>query len=416
MGRKAPRSATQSPTKPVETIGDSAVSKRGQHRIAELEKQLEHERQLNQRQRSLERLSDDLRALREAIDEEPARPAHRGGHLARESLARNLPFDTQYSQIDARFDDVVHVFHHGWHGIRAAAGYLPGQKLVIPADREMTTEEIRSAITVLSTMRAAVFHGFSRHAENLVKLARRRGLETRLFVVWHGSSSQFHSLAEYSTFSRLLSLKRHGDVTGIGCVKPGLPMLSPHLHQQVLINVPPRTDIRATGKPDGTVLVPVRNNFWKNFHTNVYAAANHPRVRAVFVTSEFIKQRAMPTRAAVKELPEPPRAELLRHMAQSNLVLNVTLTDCQPMTALEALAVGVPCLTGVLELPELSRHEYQRLVTVPGADLLGQISDGITRVFDAMNADLAGFRTMLADYQRGLLKSAHQGWGEFLDT
>ena len=408
----APRAHVETP----EITAELPITERLRQRIAELETELTFERQLNHRQRSLEQLSNDLRALREELDEEPVRGGHRGSHLETESLARNLPLDTQYAQNDSRFDDVVHVFHHAWHGIRAAAGYLPGEKLVIPADRTMTTEEIRAAIALLGTMRAAIFHGFSHHAESLVKLVGRRGLETQLFVVWHGSSAQFHSAAEYATFSRLITLKRDGHIAGIGCVKPGLPMLSEHLHQQILINMPPRTRIRASGTPDGAALVPVRNNFWKNFHTNVYAAANHPRVRAVLVTSEFLKQRAMPTRAPVKELPEPPRAELLRHMAQSSVVLNVTLTDCQPMTALESLAVGVPCLTGVLELPGLNQHEYQRLVTVPGADLLSQISDGITRVFGAMSTDLSGFRELMADYERTLLKVAHQRWEEFVDT
>ena len=160
------------------------------------------------------------------------------------------------------------------------------------------------------------------------------------------------------------------------------------------------TSVKARSKPTGRVLIPVRNNFWKNFYTNVYAASAHKLVKEVLVTSHYGHQGEFSLGRNVVEVKEPERRELLVLTALCDLVLNVTLTDCQPMTAVEALAVGVPCLTGELMLPELSVHPYQQLVTVHGADLIGQVRQGIDRVLGLRHSDPAQLDGLMADYQQ----------------
>ncbi len=73
----------------------------------------------------------------------------------------NAPQDTRYSHSLPGFDRVLQVFHKEWFGIRAAAGSLPGAKLAIPADVDLSHDHVLGIYDAISLAGydRIVFHG-----------------------------------------------------------------------------------------------------------------------------------------------------------------------------------------------------------------------------------------------------------------
>jgi hypothetical protein len=136
-------------------------------------------------------------------------------------------------------------------------------------------------------------------------------------------------------------------------------------------------------------------------------------VDTVLTTAEFTPSRMLPVRARVVSLGSLRRPELLRAMQGVDLLLNVTLTECQPMTALEGMAAGVACLTGPLSLGTLDKHPYQQLVQVPGTVSLGEIRRAAETVLSLREKDPAALEQMISDYLRELHAEAIHRYLEF---
>src|SRR5690606_630622 len=114
--------------------------------------------------------------------------------------------------------------------------------------------------------------------------------------------------------------------------------------------------------------------------TNVIAAARTPSVRRVYSCAALEQPKAFGLTTPLEVLGRLKRDEVFRVIRRVDAVLNVSLAECQPMTALESLAHGVPCLTGSLGLGTLDAHPYQQLVQVPGTGSLRAISTALERL------------------------------------
>lgn len=377
--------------------------------VREFEEPLRVEEATLSRGQRLRALAGDLAALR---DRWPA-PAPTPSLDPKASTAAGVlvgdPLDTAFALTDERFAHVTHVFHQEWHGIRAAAGYLPGRKVAIAADRVLTRAEMSGAVAACTSggARTVVLHAFSENAEALVRFLRQHaGSSLRIVSVWHGSTAQFHSHVELDGFARLLRLRGQGVLDAIACVKPDMHLLSDRIDRRTVLNIPPRIPSPFTPRPGprSVAMIPVPNDWRKNFYTNLYAASRCMRIRDVYVTTGFPHPTdVFALRCRVTHVERPSRRTMFRLIADSDVILNATLSECQPMTALEGLALGVPCLTGPLSLGELDAHPYQKLCQVVGVDSVGQLSAAIDRMLDVPPFEL---RALMQDYHAQLCSAA----------
>ncbi len=324
--------------------------------------------------------------------------------------------DRRWAHADPRFDQVVHVFAQEWFGIRSAAAYLPGRKLAVTIERPLWPVEKSAVLAAFREDRPShvVVHTYG---ENLAVIARllRRKLGARVFGVWHGSSAQFHLDHELRAFGSMLDLRHDGTLDGLACVKPGMHLLSDQIHRNVLLNYPPKLPAPPAGRDlRGAALVPLPVDWRKNFHTNVYAAAAEPRCRTIYVTSRSTRLRQVPLPRQVVELRHLDRPSLFEILRTIDISLNATLSECQPMVALESLAFRVPCLTGPLALGELDRHPYQRLAQVAGVDTLTELRAAVSRLLDLRERSVEELSQMMDDYERLLLAEGADRLGEFL--
>ncbi len=394
-------------------------------RIAELEALLATERERAARRQGLLSLADELARLRPPRTPTPAKkPAAPKGKTPHGAPVQNVlvdsSFDVTWAHVEPRLDGLTHVFHQEWHGIRAASGYAPGHKIAISADRQLSAQDMQRAVEAIDKLRtrAVVFQGFSPNAHELMLMLRRVfGDSLRLYCVWHGSTSQFHYDFELDTFTKVLELRAQGLLDGVACVKPEMCLLSPHIYQQVLLNFAPRVEQgpRQQGSDDSrAAFVPTPNNWWKNFYSNVFVAASSTMLDTVYVTSPFAGKQQIPLRNRIVNVGSLHRPELFRLISQSRVVLNITLSECQPMTAVEGLAHGVPCLTGPLSLGSLDTHPYQKLVQVVGTGSLGEMRTAMENVLELQQRSPAELSQMIEDYSRTLRAEAVNRYLEFI--
>lgn len=330
----------------------------------------------------------------------------------------DAPLDVLWAHESPLFDGVLHLFAQEWHGIRAGAGYLPGRKLAVTALRPLSRGERSVAVEhcLATDVRTVVIHGWSPQMEELASIVRRLGgRKPQVQLIWYGTTAQFHVPAELAALCSVLQMKRKGILTRLGAVKPGFHLISTDFEPRLLLSVPPRLRAPATQprKSSGNALLPLPNDWRKNWYTNLIAAAAEPRLRTIHVTQGTTPPREFRLRPRIVSRPRPSRWELFRLLPSMDVVLNASLSECQPLTALEALAHGVPCVTGPLDLGALDRHPLQRASQVMAPDSLSAVRSAIGRLLDlgrAKGNELAG---MMADYQAVLIPEAFKQMGEF---
>ena len=158
-----------------------------------------------------------------------------------------------------------------WYGIRAAAGYLPGTKLAIAAERPLTSDDRRAALDAIfsASSRAVVVHGWSQNMFEVIQLAKQHNPKLNVFGVWHGSTAQFFSDVEFEAVSHLLEMRKVGVLKGLATVKPGMELLSDRIHPKPLLNIGPHLPEGrpAPRGPLGAALVPVANDYGERTST-----------------------------------------------------------------------------------------------------------------------------------------------------
>ncbi len=341
-----------------------------------------------------------------------------------DNILLNAPLDTDWAQpMPEGFARLTHVFHREWFGIRAAAGYLPGEKIGIPFHGSIDNDELLKIIEFVQANRCeqVLLHCYSQNMEAVARALRQSfGNSIRIHSVWHGNTAQFHVDVERDCIQRLLRLKRAGIVNHNCFVKPGMRELTDEFFEETLLNVPPHVGAvhrLPSSAAQGKVLIPIPLDWRKNFYTNYLAACASEGVAEVHVVAQgFERQKDFEHGCRVVEHGHMDRAALFALVAQVELSLNVTLSECQPMAALESLAFDVPCLTGPLDNGALDEHPLQRLVQLCAVDSLSAVRRAIERILRVRREEPESLAEMMADYRAVLTREAFARYLRLFDA
>lgn len=309
---------------------------------------------------------------------------------------------------------VLHVFTASYQGMRSAAGYAPGRKLMLKDEAPLSAEEQSRIVAELAAygVTHAVFHSHTPAMDGLARKLARQGLVC--IGLWHGASTQFWIEHERRAFQAMMALEKEQTLRRVAAVKPDMPLVEPRVWERVAFNFPPRIKrAEAHAAPDGVVLVPVEANWVKNLHTNVFAAGSVAQVKRVHLCSPFPKELNWASSAELVVHPRPDRDTLFELIAQSSVVMNASLSECQSMTWLEALALSVPCLVPVLGLSEVA-HPFLELVQVANPDRLGSVASALRQLLQAQRADVVGLGSMMDDFLALWRAKAQTRWEELL--
>jgi hypothetical protein len=302
-----------------------------------------------------------------------------------------------------------------WEGIRAAAGYLPGQKLAVSIKCEPTTSNVQALGAEIGTNnpKRIIFHGFSPLMESLVYYLSDWGYTDRLFVVVHGSSAQWHDDFDRQLAFTCLRLAGEGRIRRLHFLRRGFDFPVDRLFKPMLFNISPQvlpSTNDETRRLSLLAFVPGRKLWTKNIFTNIVGAATSDlvsRVRVYANTPELPYPLAEKV-AAIKF----SQAEKLATYSDADIVLNVSTLDNHPMINIEAQTMQRACLRGPLFLDALEHHSYVSLTTVRDTASIREIREAIVRVAAVPPLEMMD---IIKDYQTQSDSVSLQRYGEFLE-
>lgn len=250
-----------------------------------------------------------------------------------------------------------------WKGVAASTETVFGSHVMrFPYfDSEYPEVEQHSYLENLATMLAdklrapLVYSGGSAIHHALARRIHQLNPSTRQFFMWHGSPAQWADQGAAAHFQMWHTAYREGVIKGMVTVKPGLHLALQQIGIQAwdVFNPVPELSV-ATQRiqaEDGVIqigLFSAISSWYKNPYVQLLAVAGRPNV--VLNTNLYENDvRHLGLTLGLKAIQHHhhmPRPNFLQLIAQQDLNLYVTNTECSPMTALESWALGVPCIVG----------------------------------------------------------------------
>lgn len=177
--------------------------------------------------------------------------------------------------------------------------------------------------------------------------------QIRQFFMWHGSPAQWVDKGQDAHFQMWHTAYREGVIKGMITVKPGLHFALERVGIRAwdIFNPIPELPVvsQLIQQEDRTVqigLFSAISSWYKNPYVQLLAVAGRKDVVLNTNLHQDDVSHLDLGLKAVQHYHHMPRPHFLQLIAQQDLNLYVTNTECSPMTALESWALGVPCIVG----------------------------------------------------------------------
>ena len=342
------------------------------------------------------------------------------GEMTMAGFGFNEARDIQHAHTHPVLDRVMHVVHAHWHGVRSATACAPGLKLLIPHEEHLDGEAMRHVYGLITKfdVRKIVFQSYSDIADTLARdMKKRLGPDVDLYVVTHVTSAQFEHHFEMRMLSLIRNAYHLGVFKRIASVKPNFTSIVPEYWPETIINYMPNIGLEFDGMmfDPSAVFVPIENTWRKNLYTNILAACNTEGIEQIYTVNWPSALETLADLSRLQLVGYKRGLDLLTTLGSVSAVLAVTLAECQPMTQLEAFALGTPALTGPLGLAEFAGHELTRVCEVPHLDNPALISQYLKRIIDLRISDPAALAEMIADYNQLRARLAEERYLMLLD-
>jgi len=266
--------------------------------------------------------------------------------------------------------------HPAWLGVGVSTANLFDHTFPLG---EIPAPEAEPAARLLLAAGAVrlVMSGFPAGWRELAVAMKRLHPRSRILALWHGNPTQMWVASESEGLFDLMDLCRAGVVEKIGFVKEDLDRVFAQagIRTAFVMNYL-RTPVgpRAAPPQDGRQhlgIVSAAVDWRKNNFAQLAAAALVPgAVVHLLPTHERLERLAaylgldcVPVAAVAL-----PREQALAVMGRMHLNLGVTLSECCPMSVLESLSVGVPCLMSATSHLFRDCDELRALLCVPDHD------------------------------------------------
>lgn len=253
--------------------------------------------------------------------------------------------DGSYSQNWTNFEDVVHVYPASYSGISAAAQYLAGRHLAVP---DVWSGVIPLPIEGLdeSWEIKLVVHGMSTSLYGFVKGFLIRYPNTKLFLVWHGNLAQLTNMPEQDLFLLFCDLRKYPNFVRSSSIRFEQSAHLPTPWSGSLLNSPPRL-IGNKKESEGSAAValcPSWNDLRKNLFFNVSLGVQDQQLRQIQHYQDIGHMGKILSTNKLKRVTHGNTASHFERTSKVEIVLNISVIDCQPMVDLETLALGTKLL------------------------------------------------------------------------
>ena len=329
----------------------------------------------------------------------------------------NSALDIRHSHRLPELDNVLHVFAKEWMGIRAATGYLPGNKLAVSANADLSADQMLGLFDVIAAkgFSRIVFHGLPSNSHKLIEFLYQRGLKGQLYLVVHGSPVQWIFSQEREMAFQAIRLLKSQKIKKLHIMKRGFEMDIPDLFRPMLFNISPKNIVSGCSNKlpqlEGVAFSAGWSGWIKNVHTNVFGAALSSKINTVWHYARDIDLPA-PLNTKLVEKNFTTREATFDIISLASLCLNVTLADCHPMFNIEAQSLGRPCLRGNLHLDTLEDHPYVSMCSVEDVSSVKAIKEQVEYVIDVPDTER---EELILDYQHRSDAVALARYLEFLE-
>lgn len=309
----------------------------------------------------------------------------------------NLTLDVQ-KQHNHLVEKILVIYPTTYPGVKHSTLTLfsDHSTLGIPIDSEyfhLTSSTMKKIVTIIEELGAKkiIFSGGGQAMfDAMTYLSKYRGQAKRqLYYIYHGSPAQWAELSHLQHFNFILNLYQQGVIEAVLTLKKGLEesLKKLGIKAYLLQNLVPVIDL-----PRGPIsrsptklqigLWSAYSTWIKNLYPQLTALATLKDEVSVHTNFQFTPNDQW-IKGGMDLTPHPKllaHNELMRLMANTDLTLYITNSECSPMIALESLSLGIPCLVGPTSGLYDSDEYLREMLTVEKVDCPLTISQKILHV------------------------------------
>jgi glycosyltransferase involved in cell wall biosynthesis len=330
----------------------------------------------------------------------------------------NAPSDTARAHDNPELARVMHIFDAYWHGIRSATACLPGHKVAISHKKVPDGDALHHLFGYITHhgINKVCFQAMSENGMGLAEMLKQEfGSSLDIYVVTHVSSAQFEHHFEMRMIKTMIEAQARGLFTKLGAVKPRFHGVVPQFWDGTIVNAAPNIPLYPVLREVDSILLPVENNWRKNLYTNALAAIRCKDVRHLYVVNWPNALENIVSLDKVRWVGFMRPGQMLARAGSCGAVMHSSLIECQPMTMLEAMAVGTPCVSGPLGIhPEIDAHPLTALCEVEHVDDVGGLGAALSNIVGLWRTDPDGLRGMIADHLELRKRLCFSSYLEFL--
>jgi len=243
---------------------------------------------------------------------------------------------------------VLGICHDDWYGVKNATLNQCSDVITIHNFDENTSNKIIAYIKKNKIKKVSI-NAIIDNMGYFVTLLKKQLPEVKIYFIWHGSFTQ-QTIEDH--ISRFNSLYPYFDkIYKFGFVKNGMADIFKKLGINKAEFIPNRINdpvIKNNRKPNNKPRIGILANFlWhKNNVNQIIAALLLPKKEIhTLYTPNFLYLTKLVRNNIIRH-PFLPSDDYLKLLSNMDINLYVSLTECYPMTFIESLTYGVPCLVG----------------------------------------------------------------------
>lgn len=293
-------------------------------------------------------------------------------------------------------------YNPNWLGTSIATKELFEHTMPLEELAEQSTIDYLAEQIVSKGCRLVIFSAFALGWKKLVMAIHDKNPEIVIKVIWHGSNCMNIEAYDWEVFQQLFYLLNRHYLYSIGFVKKSMYEFykKKGYNVEFVMNTlsldkekylpQSKTDADAVRK----VGVYASGDRWvKNFYNQLCAASllDNVKVECMPLSTKTLLFADIIQLEVEGEGQPIPREQLLKKMAGNLLNLYVTFTECAPLTPLESLELGVPCLTG-------NNHHYWEGTELEKYLVVEQ-ADDVNRIYEKMEYCIANRDKILKLYR-----------------
>lgn len=324
-------------------------------------------------------------------------------------------------EVDKLSNNYTYVVIHNpeWLGVTSSTKELFENTMPLSEIYTEYEADIIAKQLIKKNYKLVVFSAFMVEWVEIIKALKKHDSSIIIKIVWHGGNALLSEDVDFQIFSRVLDLYRENLIDQIAFVKKTMADFyslkgynTYFLMNTVKVDKAFKKKERKNKKTRIGMYFSgnrwVKNNFNQLSAVSLVDNSIVDYVAINYQVEKFSEYLKLPLDGKKENL---KREKLLQRMAQNDITVYVTFTECAPMVPLESFEVGVPCITG-------NNHHYwentelEKYLIVDKADDIFAIKEKICYCLDNKEKIMKLYKQWKKEYD----KNVEQNVKDFLEV